>query len=151
MIAMVERITDHPLLRDERLVGLGLAYMTAGVDVHAWARRARVATARSHRGGRGGRRVSFNEAKLVSVREFEFEAPPEPVLLPYKATPRFRHSALSLFIADHIAPNLMRVPRATETKRLAKEFGLLEWKDKAAADALAARAKALNDALPSGG
>ena len=37
--------------------------------------------------------------------------------------------------------------RAAATKRLAKEFALLRRKDKAAADALAARAKALNEAL----
>ena len=73
---MVERITAHPLLHDERLVSLGLAYATAGVDIHAWAR---------DRGGgapsarKNGRRVSFNDKSLVSVREIEArEEPPEP-------------------------------------------------------------------------
>ena len=70
---MVERITDHPLLHDERLVSLGLAYATAGVDIHAWAR---------DRGGgapsarKNGRRVSFNDKSLVSVREIEAREEP---------------------------------------------------------------------------
>ena len=62
---MVERITDHPLLQDERLESLGLAYATAGVEIRAWAR---------DRGGgapsvrKNGRRVSFNDKSLVSMR-----------------------------------------------------------------------------------
>jgi len=147
---MVERITDHPLLHDERLVSLGLAYATAGVDIHAWAR---------DRGGgapsarKNGRRVSFNDKSLVSVREIEArEEPPEPEIkaIP-KGTSKVRHSALSLFVADRIDASLAGAERAAATKRLAKEFALLRRKDKAAADALAARAKALNDALPSDG
>ena len=145
---MVERITAHPLLHDERLVSLGLAYATAGVDLHAWAR---------DRGGgapsarKNGRRVSFNDKSLVSVREIEArEEPPEPEIkaIP-KGTSKVRHSALSLFVADRIDASLAGAERAAATKRLAKEFALLRRKDKAAADALAARAKALNDALPS--
>ena len=61
------------------------------------------------------------------------------------------YRALSLFVADRIDASLGGSERAAATKRLAKEFALLRRKDKAAADALAARAKALNDALPSGG
>ena len=148
---MVERITAHPLLHDERLVSLGLAYATAGVDIHAWAR---------DRGGgapsarKNGRRVSFNDKSLVSVREIEArEEPPEPEIkaIP-KGASKVRHSALSLFVADRIADaSLAGAERAATMKRLAKEFALLRRKDKAAADALAARAKALNVALPSGG
>ena len=108
---MVERITDHPLLHDERLVSLGLAYATAGVDIHAWAR---------DRGGgapsarKNGRRVSFNDKSLVSVREIEArEEPPEPEIkaIP-KGTSKVRHSALSLFVADRIDASLGGSERA---------------------------------------
>ena len=111
---MVERITDHPLLHDERLVSLGLAYATAGVDIHAWAR---------DRGGgapsarKNGRRVSFNDKSLVSVREIEArEEPPEPEIkaIP-KGTSKVRHSALSLFVADRIDASLAGAERAAAT------------------------------------
>ena len=97
--------------------------------------------------------MSFNDKSLVSVREIEArEAPPEPEIkaIP-KGTSKVRHSALSLFVADRIDASLAGSERAAATKRLAKEFALLRRRDKAAADALAARAKALNDALPSDG
>ena len=46
------------------------------------------------------RRVSFREDKLCDVFEYEKEEEepePEPVMLAYKAVPKTRHSALSLF------------------------------------------------------
>ena len=98
------------------------------------------------------RRVSFREDKLCDVFEYEKEEEepePEPVMLAYKAVPKTRHSALSLF-RDARLPALVAAgaDRARATKDLAKQFVLFKKQDKAAFDALQARAKELNDALP---
>ena len=101
------------------------------------------------------RRVSFRESKLCDIFEYEKEEEeeePPPPMLAYKATPKTRHSPLSVFRDERIDALLASgVDKAQATKELAKQFALFKRKDKAGFDALQAKAKALNDLLPADG